>query len=85
MRPHDCNPAAETFLTMADIENLRNDRIILDEFQEAIKTSANNMQGAACPTGVDAYAWSAICVILLLENAPFVNFSCRSIGVYQRL
>ena len=56
--PHGCAPAAETMVTVSEAKDIHYDPIIFERITgKAIKSAANNTQGAAGPSRVDAYAW----------------------------
>ena len=81
--PHGCAPAAETLLTVSDNEDMHHDPIIFERITgEAIKIAANNTQGAAGPSGVDAYAWRRFCSSFKSASADLCNALA---GVARRL
>ena len=74
--PHARPPVAETLLTATDIDELCHDPIIFERITgEAIRIAANNTQGAAGPSGVDAYAWRRFCS----------SFESASVDLYNAL
>jgi hypothetical protein len=81
--PHARPPVAETLLTATDIDELCHDPIIFERITgEAIKIAANNTQGAAGPSGVDAYAWRRFCSSFKSASVDLCNALA---GVARRL
>ena len=54
--------APETLLTEPEVDEIYHDPIIFERITgESIKIAANKTQGAAGPSGLDAYAWRRFC------------------------
>ena len=61
-------------LTVSDNEDMHHDPIIFERITgEAIKIAANNTQGAAGPSGVDAYGWRRFCSSFKSASADVCN------------
>ena len=81
--PHSCAPAAETMVTVSEAEDIHHDPIIFERITgEAIKSAANNTQGAAGPSGVDAYARRRFCSLFKSALADLCNALA---GIARRL
>ena len=60
--PQGRAPVAEILLPEPEINETHHDPNIFERItEEAVKAAANKMQGAAGPSGVDAYAWRRFC------------------------
>ena len=60
--PQEKATAAETILTEPEADEIHHDPIVFERITgESIKIAANKTQGAAGPSGLDAYAWRRFC------------------------